>query len=214
MSLTDLQNRFLESVGTSDHPRFKIYRQNRVAVRVRALETLFPKCVEVVGEDAFSAVARDYANQNPCTVWSLDLEGSDFAAHWEKVIMRPGYEQLGYLPELAGLERTIHDAYIERQVFGDEPELVTCPRLRTFHSEWSLISIFEPDQEHVGWLVITIENGAPKLSAVSIEEANVLNLCQQPTRLETLFESDIDPTVLNRLFRSEWLLLSRDLHET
>ncbi len=85
-----------------------VYRGNVRGNLAQALAGAYPVVVELVGEDFFDALARDYARARPSTSGDLNVYGDGLA---EFVAGHPHTQDLPYLPDLARLEWALHRAY-------------------------------------------------------------------------------------------------------
>lgn len=85
-----------------------IYRHAILATLVRALESIYPVCRQLVGEAFFAPMGRVYVRQFPSE--SPDL--GDYGAHFADFIatFKPAAELL-YLPDVARLEWAWHRAF-------------------------------------------------------------------------------------------------------
>ena len=88
--------------------RLDIYRANMVAAADKALSSAYPVIRQVVGEEFFHGLAREYQRGTPST--SGDLTG--FGATFDAFLATFGpVRSLPYLPGLARLEWAVHRAY-------------------------------------------------------------------------------------------------------
>jgi hypothetical protein len=88
--------------------RMAIYRANMVAAAYKALSAAYPVIRQVVGDEFFHGLAREYQRGTPSTSGDLTAFGArfdDFLAAFEHARPMP------YLPELARLEWAAHVAY-------------------------------------------------------------------------------------------------------
>ena len=88
--------------------RLAIYRGNMVANLGSALQAAYPVCLQLVGDEFFAALAREYWRQYPSTDGDLGEYGesfADFVAQFEHT------QSLPYLPDVARLEWAAHLAY-------------------------------------------------------------------------------------------------------
>jgi hypothetical protein len=100
--------RWLAGDGELVDRRMAIYRANMVAAADKALAAAFPVIRQVVGDEFFHGLAREYQRGTPST--SGDLSG--FGASFDAFLAAFEHTQhLPYLPDLARLEWAVHSAY-------------------------------------------------------------------------------------------------------
>ena len=88
--------------------RVAIYRANMVAAADKALSAAYPVTRQVVGDEFFHGLAREYQRGTPSTSGDLN----DFGATFAGFLARFEHTQsLPYLPDLARLEWAAHRAY-------------------------------------------------------------------------------------------------------
>ncbi len=88
--------------------RMAIYRANMVAAADKALSAAYPVTRQVVGDEFFHALAREFQRVHPSTSGDLGDFGAGLA------LFLAGFEHtrsLPYLPDLARLEWEAHRAY-------------------------------------------------------------------------------------------------------
>ena len=88
--------------------RMAIYRANMVASAEKALAAAYPVVRQVVGDEFFHGLAREYQRRIPSTSGDLTTFGAsfdEFLAAFEHT------QSLPYLPDLARLEWAVHRAY-------------------------------------------------------------------------------------------------------
>ncbi len=88
--------------------RMAIYRANMVAAAEKALAAAYPVIRQVVGDEFFHGLAREYQRRTPSTSGDLTMFGAslaEFLAAFEHA------QSLPYLPDLARLEWAVHRAY-------------------------------------------------------------------------------------------------------
>jgi hypothetical protein len=96
--------------GDADHVqrRVAIYRANMVAAADKALSAAYPVIRQVVGDEFFHGLAREYQRGTPSTSGDLNEFGADFGAFLARF---EHTRSLPYLPDLARLEWAAHRAY-------------------------------------------------------------------------------------------------------
>ena len=88
--------------------RVAIYRANMVASADKALSAAYPVIRQVVGDEFFHGLTREYQRDTPSTSGDLNEFGAGFA---EFVAAFEHTRSLPYLPDLARLEWAAHRAY-------------------------------------------------------------------------------------------------------
>lgn len=88
--------------------RFALYRGNVAAAREKALGAAFPVVSQLVGEEFFAALAREYARVHPSRSGDLNRFGERFA---EFVAGFEHTRSLPYLGDVAALEWQVHRAH-------------------------------------------------------------------------------------------------------
>ncbi len=105
---TPAMQRWLAGSGELVESRMAIYRANMVAAADKALASAYPVIRQVVGEEFFHGLAREYQRGTPSTSGDLTGFGASFDAFlaaFEHTAAMP------YLPDLARLEWAVHRAY-------------------------------------------------------------------------------------------------------
>lgn len=105
---TPAMERWLAGSGATVASRMAIYRANMVASAEKALASAYPVVRQVVGEDFFHGLAREYQRAAPSTSGDLTDFGATFGAF---VAAFEHTQSLPYLADLARLEWTVHRAY-------------------------------------------------------------------------------------------------------
>lgn len=85
-----------------------VYRNNYRGNLHDALTGAYPVIVQLVGDDFFRHMARNYIEQNPSTSANLHHYGANLATFLAS--FQPA-QQLAYLPDIASLEWACHIAY-------------------------------------------------------------------------------------------------------
>lgn len=147
-----------------------IYRNNIKAARLRALETMHPVCVMVLGQSAFRAFARDFIDAHPSTDPDLNADGEGLASHLDAALAEraraefegAAFDGLGYLPDLARLEWQHHALHfvaddpspdpgaLHAQLANTDPArltLIPSTSLRAFRSPWPVYALWRAHRE-------------------------------------------------------------------
>ena len=104
---TPAMQRWLAGDADLVERRMAIYRANMVAAADKALSSAYPVIRQVVGEEFFHGLAREYQRGTPSA--SGDL--TDFGATFDAFVAAFEHTQsLPYLPDLARLEWAVHRA--------------------------------------------------------------------------------------------------------
>lgn len=107
-SRTPTMERWLAGSGELVDRRMAIYRANMVAAAHKALASAYPVIRQVVGDDFFHGLAREYQRGTPSA--SGDLTG--FGASFDAFLAAFEHTQsMPWLPDLARLEWAVHRAY-------------------------------------------------------------------------------------------------------
>jgi hypothetical protein len=100
--------RWLAGDAGHGYRRVAIYRANMVAAADKALSAAYPVIRQVVGDEFFHGLAREYQRDTPSASGDLNEFGADFGgflARFEHT------QSLPYLPDLARVEWAAHRAY-------------------------------------------------------------------------------------------------------
>lgn len=126
--LVDFQSQFVQALfsGADDapseiaqlvsQPGFAVYRNTVIKGRIDALQANYPAVARLVGEEWFRTAAAIYARMDGASDRSMLSYGESFPAFLEQ--FEPA-KALGYLPEVAQLDRFWTEAHASR----DEPVL-------------------------------------------------------------------------------------------
>ncbi len=139
--------------GRDAGKRYDVYRNNVVVSLTEALAAAYPVVKAVVGAEFFAAMAGVHVRKHPPKSPLMIFYGEDFP----KFLTRfPPAAQLGYLPDVARLERARREAYHSADATPCPPEklallkgsnlfdarLVLHPSLRIIRSRYPIFSIW------------------------------------------------------------------------
>jgi len=130
--------------------RFALYRGNLTSTWRKALAAAYPVIAQLVGEEFFTALAREYGRAHPSDSGDLNR----FGGHFEPFLRSFEHVQdLPYLPDMARLEWQLHRMHYANhepplQAQHIDPQTVeeqTFPWQATaqlFESEWSIVPLW------------------------------------------------------------------------
>lgn len=138
--------------------RFNVYRNNVAVSLTEALRQAFPVIRKLVGDEFFTAMAREHARQYPPRSPLLMFYGEDMP-HF--LASFPPVAHLGYLPDIARLELALRQSYHAAdakplatealQTLPPEDFLAArpglAPALRLICSDWPILSIWRANTE-------------------------------------------------------------------
>jgi hypothetical protein len=141
--------------------RLAVYRANLAGAWNRSLAATFPVIAELVGDDFFAALAREYGMRHPATEADLNVLGARFAAFLDDF---PHVASLPYLPDMARLEWLLHRAghaadaapLAPAALAGLAPaafehcRLVPHPAAAAFASRWAVVPLWQAHQPGSG----------------------------------------------------------------
>ncbi|MCB2116144.1 MAG: putative DNA-binding domain-containing protein [Rhodobacteraceae bacterium] len=133
--------------------RFDVYRNNVTASLTEALRQAFPVVRKLVGEEFFTAMAREHLRAHPPTSPVLMFYGAAMPVFLETF---PPARHLGYLPDIARLELALRHAYHAADAEPVAPEslqalspeafmtarLTLAPATRLLRSGWPVHAIW------------------------------------------------------------------------
>ncbi len=92
--------------------RLRIYQHNVSGVHQRAMESIFPVCRQILGEETFANYCRDYSWAEPTANPDLNQYGESFPSFLARQVdQRDALHGYEYLEDLTRLEYLWHAAY-------------------------------------------------------------------------------------------------------
>jgi uncharacterized protein (UPF0276 family) len=133
--------------------RFALYRGNLSATWAKVLAAAFPVIKQLVGEEFFDALAREYGRAQPSGDGDLNRFGAKMGEFLQGF---PHTSDLPYLPDMARLEWLLHRAHyapsvetIDAQALAAIPPediesatMALAPAVRLFASEWAVVPLW------------------------------------------------------------------------
>lgn len=132
--------------------RFSVYRNNVTVSLTEALRQAFPVVRALVGDDFFTAMAREHLRAHPPTSPMMMFYGGDMP---EFLASFPPVRHLGYLPDVARLELAMRCSYHAADAAPLPPEalqiapdvlmgvtLQFAPAVQLLRSDWPIHSIW------------------------------------------------------------------------
>ncbi|WP_460272857.1 HvfC/BufC N-terminal domain-containing protein [Celeribacter sp. ULVN23_4] len=133
--------------------RFDVYRNNVTVSLTEALAEGFPVIAQLVGEQFFTAMAREFIRDHPPSSPLMTFYGAEFAAWLQDF---PPVSALPYLPEVARLEYARREAYHAKDATPLDPQslsglspealdalqLLPHPAVRVIHTIHPALSIW------------------------------------------------------------------------
>jgi hypothetical protein len=138
-------------------PRFALYRGNLTANWERCLGNAYPVLRQLVGEEFFLGLAKEYGRRHAATSGNLNAFGEHFA---EFLAAFPPAAAYPYFPDVARLEWAVHSAFYSADSFvltaadlaglGADAIEHAPVRLRPGHallaSEWAIAELWHAHQ--------------------------------------------------------------------
>ena len=207
-----------EAGNLSEQKRLDIYRNNVFSNYRSALEAVYPAILSLVGADYFRHAAYRYIERYPSVSGDIHHFGQDFS---ELLTSLPGAADLAYLPDVARLEWSVHEAFhaadherIELSRFQSilpqdyaKLRFVLNPAARLLKSEFPIRRIWQvnlPDyqgDQHVDlseggeFLLVMRRSFVMEVEAVAVADAAALRTFQRDEMLEQALEAAlaVDP---------------------
>jgi uncharacterized protein (UPF0276 family) len=163
-ALAEGQQMFADALFAAEHEpavaarlshaeRFALYRGNLSATWAKALAAAYPVIKQLVGEEFFDALAREYGRAHPSDDGDLNRFGAKLAEFLQSF---PHTSDLPYLPDMARLEWLLHRAHyapsadtLDAQALAAIPPeeieaamLELAPAVHLFASEWAVVPLW------------------------------------------------------------------------
>jgi uncharacterized protein (UPF0276 family) len=182
--------------------RFAVYRNNSAVAEIGALREQFPTVLQLVGEDAFSVLARAFAQKNPPRSPILGDYGDEFPDFVADFLARIGAEDTPFLPDVARLDwaclRALRAEEAEpcdlARLAALDPARIGAarasihPALAVVASDWPLLALRDPEGRAIeDWRAETIlvlrPQAEARLVAISPGAAAFLRACGENATL-------------------------------
>lgn len=191
-----------------------IYRNNSRGARVDTLVLVYPACKDILGDEVFRSIAREYVLSYKDKQPDLNHYGKLLSRHFQSLLdagRLPG--EYIYLPDLAELEYKIHIAYyadndhefnfqlFELKIKKEETfRLKTSASLGLLKSEFPIYDIWlnnkkrQPDKkiyalEDIQYLLVYRDHYKPDIYLLSKEEYLFLDACINEVSFQELIEN-------------------------
>jgi uncharacterized protein (UPF0276 family) len=207
--------------------RFALYRGNLTATWAKALGAAYPVIQQLVGDEFFEALAREYGREYPSDDGDLNRFGANFPLFLEAF---PHTQELPYLPDMARLEWLLHRAHYAASADAVDaaglaaipPDALEqacfefAPALKLFQSQWAVVQLWQAHHNQAEWpQELTAESRAivarPRWKTAVIAQSQAayaaLSILQQGgtfgAALDEAFEHDEEFNVAAHL--QQWL---------
>jgi hypothetical protein len=175
--------------GAEPNKRYGVYRNNVASGLARALAVRFPVTEKIVGEEFFTAMARDFALGSPPASPVLSQYGEDFP---DFIASFPPAASLPYLADIVRLENAQVKAYHARDMTPIDPKAlsrITPDRMGGLHfifhpavtvltSPYPIVTIWAMNSGVQA--LAPIENWVPENALVTRPELTVLTRALKP----------------------------------
>jgi uncharacterized protein (UPF0276 family) len=188
--------------------RFAVYRNNSAVAEIGALREQFPTVLQLVGDDAFSGLARAFARKNPPQSPILGDYGAEFPDFVADFLADRDAGETPYLPDVARLDwaclRSLRAEEAEpcdvTRLAALDPARIggararTHPALAVVASNWPLLALRNPEARAIDdWRAETIlvlrPQAEARLIAISPGAAAFLHACAENATLAEAAEA-------------------------
>jgi hypothetical protein len=158
--------------------RLRVYRNNVRATLTGALESGYPVALRLLGAEYFQVLALRYVRDYPSRSGNLIDYGSEFPTFLESITE---LQSLSYLPDVARLERLMHEAYsaaeprrLNLEALAEVPpcryeelRFAIHPSARLLASSYPVLRIWQTNQPgHAGDPQVSLEEGGDLLLVI------------------------------------------------
>ncbi|WP_296708653.1 DUF692 family multinuclear iron-containing protein [Rhodoblastus sp.] len=188
--------------------RFAVYRNNTAVAEIGALKEQFPTVLQLVGDNAFSGLARAFARKIPPRSPILGDYGAEFPEFAAEFLSEQEAEETPYLPDVARLDWACLRAQraeeaepcdVARLASLDPARIGvararTHPALAVVASDWPLLALRDPEARAIDdWRAETIlvlrPQAEARLIAISPGAAALLHACAKGATLAEAAEA-------------------------
>ena len=147
----------IDALGRPAGRRFSVYRNNVAGSLTEALRASFPVVEKLLGAEYFTALAGVFLRAHPPTSRMMMLYGDEMPAFLAGF---PPLARLPYLPDVAGLEQALREAYHAADSAEAAPSLAISPErflaarlqlapaVRVVRSGFPIVSIWRANAEN------------------------------------------------------------------
>ncbi len=245
MPLAELEKQFMQNLTAPDadaspflakllplkklspQQQLLIYLKNINGAHQKVLQQVYPACMNILGEEYFNQLCRDYRMQYPSRHLDLNVYGSEFPRYLQQQLQtRVELHEFGYLSQLAELEWCWHQTYFRKndpafdfaalaKVFarvGDDIVFIPSYSLSLFATDYPLVDIWQANREQVAakqefvapdstvFFAITRVDMTPDISFLNRDEYLVLQALQQRMTISALLNlPEVDASKVNAL---------------
>ncbi len=191
-----------------------VHRRTVSGTIVRALQHVYPVCLEIIGGTCFEHLALAYWAEYPSRTPDLAEYGAHFSRFIRPRLATTAFEGLEYLEDLARLEWLCHlssrspdrphfDWSMLARVSAQrqaEARLELCPSLSVLQSAFPLVALWHGRTAFAGssCVVVTRPEYRVKVESISLQELTLLTRIQERAALVHLPEQDALPALISK----------------